>query len=79
MLNEAVVAEFEGLLSGISRTRLRKSHENLGQNRLCPGKDSSRVPSEHKCNQYRLNRVTFPHVVTALVNETHWTLHIPVG
>jgi hypothetical protein len=72
MLNEAVVAEFEGLLPGISRTRLRKSHENLGKNSLSPSKDSSQVPSEHKCNQC-------PYVVTALVNETHWTLHIPVG
>jgi len=79
MLSEAVVAEFEGLLPGICCTRLRKSHKNLGQHSLCPGKDSNRVPPEHKCNQYRLSQLTFPYVVTGLVKETHWTLHIPVG
>jgi len=60
MLNEAVVAEFEGFLPGICRMRLRKSHENLGQNSLCAGKDSKGVPPEHKCNPYRLSQLTFP-------------------
>jgi hypothetical protein len=80
MLKEAVVAEFEGFLPGIWRKRLRKSHENVGQNNLGPGKDSNRVPPEHKCNHYRLSQLTFPnYVVTGLVKEMHWTLHIPVG
>jgi len=38
-----MVAEFEGFLPGIWWTRLRKSHENLEQNSLCPGEDLNRV------------------------------------